>query len=75
MKKFILSVVREISIVWTDAKLDALSRRETELFNADGKVPNSDSIELQVQIEEISRVINDVVEKIELFDRKLSSGN
>jgi hypothetical protein len=75
MKKFILSVVRGISITWTDAKLDALSRRETELFNADRKVTNPDSIELQVQIEEISRVINDVVEKIELLDRKLSSGN
>ena len=75
MKRFLSSMVREISIVWTDAKLDALSRRETELFNVDGKVPNPDSIELQVQIEEISRVINEVVEKIKLLDRKLSSGN
>jgi hypothetical protein len=75
MKKFVLSVVREISIVWTDAKLDALSRRELEVFNSGAETPNHVSSELQDQVEQISRVINDMIEKIELLDQKLSSGN
>ena len=75
MKKFVLSVVREISIVWTDAKMDALIRREHEVFNSGAETPNHVSSELQDQVEQISRVINDIIEKIELLDQKLSSGN
>jgi hypothetical protein len=75
MKKFVLSVVREISIVWTDAKLDALLRREREILDSYGKAPNTDSIELQVQIEEISHALNEVVEKIEALDRKFNSAS
>jgi hypothetical protein len=75
MKKFVLSVVREISIVWTDAKMDALMRREHEVFNSGAETPNQVSSELQDQVEQISRVINDMIEKIELLDQKLSLGN
>ena len=75
MKKFVFSAVREISIVWTDAKLDAISRREHEVFNSGAETPNHVSSELQDQVEQISRVINDIIEKIELLDQKLSSRN
>lgn len=75
MKSFVLAVVREISIVWTDAKMDALMRREHEVFNSGAETPNYVSSELQDQVEQISRVINDIIEKIELLDQKLSSGN
>jgi len=75
MKRFVLSVVREISIVWTDAKMDALMRREHEVFSSGAETPNHVSSELQDQIEQISRVINDMIEKIELLDQKLSLGN
>jgi hypothetical protein len=71
VRKFVLLVVREIAIVWTDAKMDALGRREIEIFNSDAKAPSQNSIELQFQIEEITRVINDVVIKIELLNQKL----
>ena len=75
MKKFVFSAVRAISIVWTDGKLDAISRREHEVFNFGAETPNHVSSELQDQVEQISRVINDIIEKIELLDQKLSSGN
>ena len=75
MKRFVLAVVREISIVWTDAKMDAYMRREHEVFNSGAETPNHVSSELQDQVEQISRVINDIIEKIELLDQKLSSGN
>lgn len=75
MKKFVFSAVRAISIVWTDAKLDAIIRREHEVFNSGAETPNHVSSELQDQVEQISRVINDIIEKIELLDQKLSSGN
>ena len=75
MKKFVLTIVREISIVWTDAKMDALMRREPEIFNSGGKVPNQVSKEIQDQVEQISRVIGELIEKIELLDLKLGLGN
>ena len=75
MKKFVLTIVREISIVWTDAKMDALMRREPEIFNSGGKVPNQVSKEIQDQVEQISRVIAELIEKIELLDLKLGLGN
>jgi hypothetical protein len=75
MKRFVLSVVREISIVWTDAKMDALMRRDHEVFSSGAEIPNHVSSELQDQVEQISRVINDMIEKIELLDQKLSLGN
>ena len=75
MKKLVLAVVREISIVWTDAKMDALMRREPEIFNSRGQVPNQVSKEIQDQVEQIFHVINDMIEKIELLDQKLSSKN
>ena len=75
MKKLVFAVVREISIVWTDAKMDALMRREPEIFNSGGKVPNQVSKEIQDQVEQIFHVINDMIEKIELLDQKLSSKN
>ena len=75
MKKLVFAVVREISIVWTDAKMDALMRREPEIFNSRGQVPNQVSKEIQDQVEQIFHVINDMIEKIELLDQKLSSKN
>ena len=75
MKKFVLTIVREISIVWTDAKMDALMRREPEIFNSGGEVPNQVSKEIQDQVEQISRVIGELIEKIELLDLKLGLGN
>ncbi len=75
MKRFVLAVVREISIAWTDAKMDALMRREHEVFNSGAETPNHVSSELQDQVEQISRVINDMIEKMELLDQKLSSRN
>ena len=75
MKKWVFAVVREISIVWTDAKMDALMRREPEIFNSGGEVPNQVSKEIQDQVEQIFHVINDMIEKIELLDQKLSSEN
>lgn len=75
MKRFVLAVVREISIVWTDAKMDALMRREHEVFNSEAETSNHVSSELQDQVEQISRVITDMIEKIELLDQKLSSRN
>ena len=74
MKKFVLTIVREISIVWTDAKMDALMRREPEIFNSGGEVPNQVSKEIQDQVEQISRVIGELIEKIELLDLKLGLG-
>ena len=75
MKKLVFAVVREISIVWTDAKMDALMRREPEIFNSRGQVPNQVSKEIQDQVEQISRVIGELIEKIELLDLKLGLGN
>lgn len=75
MKKFVLSVVREISIVWADAKMDALMRREHEVFNSRAEIPHDVSRELQDQFEHINHVINDMIEKIELLNQKLSSGS
>ena len=75
MKRFVFAVVREISIVWTDAKMDALMRRENEVFNSGAETPNHVSSELQDQVEQISRVVNDMIEKIELLDQKLSLEN
>ena len=75
MKRFVLAVVREISIVWTDAKMDALMRREHGFFDSGAETPSHVSSELQDQVEQISRVINDMIEKMELLDQKLSSRN
>lgn len=74
MKRFLRAVVREISIIWTDAKLDALSRREQEVFNSGAQIPNHVSSELQGQIEQISRAIDDITKQIELIHQSLAAG-
>jgi hypothetical protein len=74
MKRFIFSIVREVSIVWTDARMDALMRRDHEIFKSRGEASNQDSKEIQEQIEQISCVIDGMIEKIELINQRLSVG-
>lgn len=74
MKRFVRAVVREISIVWMGAKLDALSRREQEVFNSGAQTPTHVSSELLDQIEQMSRAIDDITKQIELIHQSLSAG-